>query len=97
MCDEIGKSIEADRQRYRERGVVEPMQGTVGTGGPAYGAVAVPLRERALKQSDELNQRAHRIGQFALRLTPEIEETISVLREGIQLGFISLDSSLTRY
>lgn len=48
----------------------------------------------AAKETMDKGMRLHR---FAARLTPEIEEAIEVLQEGIRLGVIRLDGGIERY
>lgn len=56
-----------------------------------------PLSVRVMDAALNQQEGGRRLRRFAERLTPEIEETIDVLQEGIRLGVFSIDGRDTRY
>lgn len=60
-------------------------------------ARAFSKRERIRMAAAETGEKSMRLHRFAARLTPEIEEAIEVLQEGIRLGVIRLDGGIERY
>lgn len=101
--DEIPRAREAAEERQRaqsgEGGTyrsARPAQTGADSGGERDQFTKIdPLRERISKNAQDITEKGRRLMRFADRLTPEIQETIEVLQEGIRLGVFSINGSLT--
>lgn len=82
----------------REQDQTAESASRAGTYGMGYQTTApISLRERLFKDAGDNRDRARELHNFAARLTPEVEELINVIKEGIRLGVLSFDGRLTRY
>lgn len=105
MCDKnqdqpptAREMTQEEQARYKAaRQMAEAKGNLLGIQGAGAGYSPESLRSRLDRAAREKGDECQRLYNLSSRMTPEIEETISVLKEAIKLGVVHLHGGIERY